>query len=127
MRYFLLLPAPGYTMVSAADFFQQDFDYIIIGGGTTGLALASILSTNAGIRVGVIEAGLRKDDEMTLVPGMVGKAVGSESGVVLQRQRTTVQAQTPNMTGIRSQNLNHLLRIGRYQSLEAKFLVAHQH
>jgi hypothetical protein len=24
---------------------------------------------NAGVRVGVIEAGLRKDDEMILVPG----------------------------------------------------------
>jgi choline dehydrogenase-like flavoprotein len=70
-------------MVSAADFAQQDFDYIIIGGGTTGLALASILSTNASIRVGVIEAGLRKDDEMILVPGMIGKAVGSGSGSVL--------------------------------------------
>ncbi|KAG2340625.1 alcohol oxidase [Suillus weaverae] len=45
-----------------------DFDYIIIGGETTGLALASILSTNASVRVGVIEAGLRKDDEMILVP-----------------------------------------------------------
>ncbi|KAG1847326.1 alcohol oxidase [Suillus subalutaceus] len=64
-------------MVSAADFSQEDFDYIIIGGGTTGLALASILSTNASVRVGVIEAGLRKDDEMILVPGMIGKAVGN--------------------------------------------------
>ncbi|KAG1883586.1 alcohol oxidase [Suillus subluteus] len=64
-------------MVSAADFSQEDFDYIIIGGGTTGLALASILSTNTSVRVGVIEAGLRKDDEMILVPGMVGKAVGN--------------------------------------------------
>lgn len=64
-------------MASAADFSQQNFDYIIIGGGTTGLALASILSTNASVRVGVIEAGLRKDDEMILVPGMVGKAVGN--------------------------------------------------
>ncbi|KAG1742996.1 alcohol oxidase [Suillus occidentalis] len=64
-------------MASAADFSEQNFDYIIIGGGTTGLALASILSTNASVRVGVIEAGLRKDDEMILVPGMVGKAVGN--------------------------------------------------
>ncbi|KAG1883620.1 alcohol oxidase [Suillus subluteus] len=64
-------------MVSAADFSQEDFDYIIIGGGTTGLALASILSTNTSVRVGVIEAGLRKDDEMILVPGMIGKAVGN--------------------------------------------------
>ncbi|KAG2138428.1 alcohol oxidase [Suillus bovinus] len=64
-------------MASAADFSQQDFDYIVIGGGTTGLSLASILSTNASIRVGVIEAGVRKDDEMILVPGLVGKAVGN--------------------------------------------------
>jgi hypothetical protein len=131
-------------MASAADFSQQNFDYIIIGMsnhvcvrfvGVTFLQEAEqlvlhwlrctylswypcssfpsnltlgycSLSTNASVRVGVIEAGLRKDDEMILVPGegsdsdwmalnsrffsiplgagMVGKAVGSESVLVLK-------------------------------------------
>ncbi|KAG1727481.1 alcohol oxidase [Suillus paluster] len=65
-------------MVSSPEFSQQDFDYIVIGGGTTGLALASILSTNANVRVGVIEAGLRKDDEMILVPGKGSNSIDPE-------------------------------------------------
>ncbi|KAG8221627.1 alcohol oxidase [Butyriboletus roseoflavus] len=60
-------------MEAAADFARQAFDYIVVGGGTTGLALASLLSADPQVRVGVIEAGLRKDDEMILLPGMVGK------------------------------------------------------
>ncbi|KAH7923032.1 alcohol oxidase [Leucogyrophana mollusca] len=64
-------------MDSASKFSQQNFDYIVVGGGTTGLALASLLSTNANIRVGVIEAGQRKDDDMVLVPGMIGRVLGN--------------------------------------------------
>ncbi|KAF8548623.1 alcohol oxidase [Imleria badia] len=60
-------------MEAATAFSRQAFDYIVVGGGNTGLALASLLSAAPHVRVGVIEAGLRKDDEMILLPGMVGK------------------------------------------------------
>ncbi|KAF9235938.1 alcohol oxidase [Melanogaster broomeanus] len=64
-------------MESAAAFSRQNFDYIIVGGGNTGLALASLLSVDQDVRVGVIEAGLRKDDDMILLPGMVGKPLNN--------------------------------------------------
>ncbi|KAF9218591.1 alcohol oxidase [Gyrodon lividus] len=64
-------------MESATEFSQQVFDYIIVGGGNTGLALASLLSVDLDVRVGVIEAGLRKDDDMILLPGMIGKPLNN--------------------------------------------------
>ena len=37
----------------------SSFDYVIVGGGTAGLAIANRLSANASIEVAVIEAGVR--------------------------------------------------------------------
>ena len=37
---------------------NTSFDYVVIGGGTTGLTVASRLSANPAIRVLTIEAGL---------------------------------------------------------------------
>lgn len=39
------------------DFDGQTFDYVIVGGGTAGLTLASRLSEDATVQVAVIEAG----------------------------------------------------------------------
>ncbi|CUA69183.1 Oxygen-dependent choline dehydrogenase [Rhizoctonia solani] len=39
------------------DFVSRNFDYVIIGGGTAGLALAARLSEDSDTSVGVIEAG----------------------------------------------------------------------
>lgn len=41
----------------ASSFASQEFDYVICGGGTAGLVLASRLSENPDVTVGVIEAG----------------------------------------------------------------------
>ncbi|KAL4244614.1 GMC oxidoreductase family protein [Abortiporus biennis] len=41
----------------AVHFSAIDFDYIVVGGGTTGLVVASRLSENPNLTVGVLEAG----------------------------------------------------------------------
>ena len=42
---------------SAEAFVAQEFDYVIVGGGTAGLVVAARLSENERVRVGVLEAG----------------------------------------------------------------------
>jgi len=49
--------------VEVSDFVKTEFDFLIVGGGTAGLVLASRLSDKPHIQVGVIEAGqIRLDD-----------------------------------------------------------------
>lgn len=50
-------------------FAGNSFDYLIIGGGTAGLAVAARLSENPDITVGVLEAGAaRLNDPSILTP-----------------------------------------------------------
>jgi hypothetical protein len=52
-------------------FLAVEHDYIIVGAGTAGLVLASRLTENPNVKVGVIEAGkLRTDDDN--VNGLAG-------------------------------------------------------
>ena len=52
------------------DFASKTFDFVIIGGGTAGLALAAKLSEDADLTVGVLEAGQNRIvDPNILVPG----------------------------------------------------------
>ncbi|KAI5918205.1 putative choline dehydrogenase [Camillea tinctor] len=62
------------TGVSAADFACQDFDYLIVGGGTAGLAVAARLSENPSLSIGVLEAG----------PAALGEAAINEPGRFLE-------------------------------------------
>jgi hypothetical protein len=48
---------PAALASSARAFVVQEFDYIIVGGGTAGLVLAARLSEDERVRVGVLEAG----------------------------------------------------------------------
>jgi len=42
---------------SAQEFVAQEFDYVIVGGGTAGLVVAARLTEDERVRVGVLEAG----------------------------------------------------------------------
>jgi len=56
---------------SAEDFRSHSYHYIIVGGGTAGLAIAARLTENPDISVGVLEAGKNKLNDMLVdVPFM---------------------------------------------------------
>lgn len=58
------------SYLAPAAFAASRFDYLVAGGGTAGLTLAARLTENPLVRVGVIEAGIdRRDDPTVLTPG----------------------------------------------------------
>ncbi|KAF8917986.1 glucose-methanol-choline oxidoreductase, partial [Mucidula mucida] len=64
------------------------FDFLVVGGGTSGLVVANRLSENPDVTVGILEAGTyRPGDALILTPGATGPAVlGTESGTGSQLQ-----------------------------------------
>lgn len=67
-----------YPQLAPEEFAQKKFDFIVIGGGTAGLAVATRLSEHPGFTIGVLEAGSPAvgDDEVE-IPGLVGRALGT--------------------------------------------------
>ena len=64
---------------SAEDFIQVSFDYLVVGGGTAGLAVVSRLSEDPNIIVGVIEAGAaRLEYPSILTPAATPALVGNK-------------------------------------------------
>lgn len=49
---------------SPEEFLKQEYDFVIVGGGTAGLVVAARLSENEDINVGVLEAGTSKLGDM---------------------------------------------------------------
>jgi len=67
------------NIIAAAEFAQQEYDYLVLGGGTAGLAVAARLSENPDVSVGVIEAGKNKlDDPVVDTPAMFLQMFGNE-------------------------------------------------
>ncbi|KAI0654269.1 GMC oxidoreductase [Cubamyces menziesii] len=66
------------AIITAERFASMEFDYIIIGGGTAGLVLATRLSEDASTIVGVIEAGdWNPNVDAINVPGLCGSILGN--------------------------------------------------
>ena len=59
------------ALCEVGEFLEDKFDYIIVGGGTSGLVLANRLSEDTNVKVGVLEAGpANMSDPFVLTPGL---------------------------------------------------------
>lgn len=68
------------SRTNARDFARRQFDWLVIGGGTAGLAVASRLSENPNFQVGVLEAGpyYIQGNEDVDIPGKFGSTLGTD-------------------------------------------------
>jgi choline dehydrogenase-like flavoprotein len=47
----------GISTISTEEMLQRNYEYVVVGGGTAGLAIAARLTENPAISVLVLEAG----------------------------------------------------------------------
>lgn len=67
------------ALCSLDEFLAQEYDYVIVGGGTAGLAVAVRLTENRDVKVGVIEAGKNlMDDPQIYTPSLYPTLIGNE-------------------------------------------------
>lgn len=69
---------PRTTPLSAGDFSKRQFDFVVVGGGTAGLAVAGRLAAaDPSLSVGVLEAGGVSHGEDDIdIPAFYGRALG---------------------------------------------------
>ena len=91
---------PAYpALKDLEDFLAESFDYLVIGGGTAGLAVAGRLSEDSNVTVGVLEAGAAKlNDPNILTPAAFSKLIGKAD---YDWMMTTVpQVSSPSTTSV---------------------------
>lgn len=67
------------ALCSIDDFVNQQYDYLVVGGGTAGLCVAARLTENPDVKVGVIEAGKDlMDDPQVYTPSLYPTLIGRE-------------------------------------------------
>ncbi|KAK8098119.1 L-sorbose 1-dehydrogenase [Apiospora kogelbergensis] len=71
--------SPSYPERTLRDIAGQTFDYVIVGGGTAGCAIASRLSEDPSVRVLVLERGKVRDHWLSRIPLISGSLLGGAS------------------------------------------------
>lgn len=79
---------PSYPERTLGDIAGQTFDYIIVGGGTAGCAVASRLSEDPSVRVLVLERGKVRDHWLARIPLISGSLLGGASLFQLVQRRS---------------------------------------
>lgn len=70
----------GPALCGVDEFVNQEYDYIVVGGGTAGCVVAARLTENPNVKVGVLEAGLnRMDDPQISTPSLYPTLIGREN------------------------------------------------
>jgi choline dehydrogenase-like flavoprotein len=68
-----------HPQITPENFAKIPFDFLIVGGGTAGLAVAARLSEQSHLKVGVLEAGSPAlGDSAVDFPGLAGRALGTD-------------------------------------------------